>query len=400
MMTSISGERGVGKTLFLAERVYKKRMQGYFTITNFSHAYSNLDCSGLSAEEFLAVILNVIDFKDNGYEMFNIHPSFRHTGVYVAMDEATIYFSPEMQSKLAKSNPTEYSRLLNLLAQARKYDVEIDYVVQDPAKVGKDFRRYTEFYVRFRWLFKIKYLSFLPHPVLPIYRREHRHLIDVVWKETHDLDAENPKFNYSTINDENGISQYANTNTIIDRKLALTGKYKKKYLKMYNSYQPVAVRQREYSKEYSPLKMFKIMQKPIEDKIPTFKKLLRLIGIKMQIKGEDLPPKIGFDDIILPPKNENNKIISKVQSQETIIFSSDELKKQILRAYSENSRINLKKQMIQIPNAEPIYKGIPKPIFIEEDEKPIGRTKDIKKYVKKNSIKNPLPPTNSEDDTI
>ena len=120
MMLSISGERGVGKTLLLAERVYKRSKQGYFVITNFSHSHSNLDCSGLSPEEFLDVILNVIDFKSNGYEMFNLHPSFRHTGVYVAIDEATIYFSPEMQSKLSKSNPEKYLRLLSLLAQARK----------------------------------------------------------------------------------------------------------------------------------------------------------------------------------------------------------------------------------------------------------------------------------------
>ena len=53
MMTSISGERGVGKTLFLAERVYKKRKQGYFCVTNFSHAFSNLDCTTLNPEEFL-----------------------------------------------------------------------------------------------------------------------------------------------------------------------------------------------------------------------------------------------------------------------------------------------------------------------------------------------------------
>ena len=119
MMVSISGERGVGKTLHLADRVYQRSKQGYFVVTNFTHSHSNLDCSGLSPEEFLHVILNIIDFKEDGYEMFNLHPSFQHTGVYVAIDEATIYFSPEMQAKLSKSDPTEYLRLLSLLAQAR-----------------------------------------------------------------------------------------------------------------------------------------------------------------------------------------------------------------------------------------------------------------------------------------
>jgi hypothetical protein len=343
MMVSISGDRGVGKTLYLAERVYQRSKQGYFVITNFSHAYSNLDCSGLSPEEFLDVILNVIDFKDNGYEMFNIHPSFRHTGVYVAMDEATIYFSPEMQAKLSKSNPDKYGRLLNLLAQARKYDVEIDYVVQDPAKVGKDFRRYTEHYIYFRWILKLKRLANVPHPRLPIYRREHRHLLDFIWMEVHDLDAENPKRNYSVVTDENGIAHFSEHSTLLSRKIRTTGMFKRKYLRMYNSYQPVAVRQNEYSKEFSPLKEFRLVPIPKKEYLPTIKRMLRKMGFKkITIHDEFLPPKIGFGDIVVPPRDEKNKIISEVQNQKHLIFSVDELRNDITRAYSKGASLKKK----------------------------------------------------------
>lgn len=313
MMISISGERGVGKTLYLAERVYERSLQGYFVITNFSHAYSNLDCSGLSPEEFLDVILNIIDFKDNGFEPFHLHPSFQHTGVYVAMDEATIYFSPEMQSKLSKKDPARYARLLNLLAQARKYDVEIDYVVQDPAKVGKDFRRYTEHYIRLRWVFKIKRLAYLPHPQLPIYRREHRHLLDIIWEEVHDLDTENPKFNYSTIKDENGIWQFSPSSTLLHRHLRLTGKYKKNILRLYNSYQPVAVKQHNYEKDHSPLKDFRLVEGTFKKEyFPTFKRILRFFRIPIRINDEFLPVKIGFEKMLLPPNAKKNMIISEV----------------------------------------------------------------------------------------
>ncbi len=395
-MVSISGERGVGKTLYLAERVAIRSAEGYFTITNFSHANSNLDCSGLSPEEFLDVILNVIDFKDNGYEMFNIHPSFRHTGVYVAMDEATIYFSPEMQAKLSKVNPDKYSRLLNLLAQARKYDVEIDYVVQDPAKVGKDFRRYTEYYVRFRWVLKLKRLAYVPHPRLPIYRREHRHLLDIVWKELHDLDADNPKFNYSTITDEHGIAKWSPSNTLISRKLATTGSFKKKYLRLYNSYQPVAVRQQEYSKEFSPLRNFRITMPIEKDSLPTFKRLFRKLGFsKIKIKGENLPPKYGFEDIIVPPRDEKNKIISEVQNQEHIVFDSKTLQEEISRAFSKP--LKNKRQKNTIPSGgRIIQRGLLAPQilptrapeeFEEEEDEP------IRKYKKNNDPKkSPLPP--------
>jgi len=336
MMVSISGERGVGKTLHLADRVYQRSKQGYFVVTNFTHSHSNLDCSGLSPEEFLHVILNIIDFKEDGYEMFNLHPSFQHTGVYVAIDEATIYFSPEMQAKLSKSDPTEYLRLLSLLAQARKYDVEIDYVVQDPAKVGKDFRRYTEHYKRFRWVFKLKHLANIPHPRLPIWRREHRHLLDVIWEEIHDLDADNPKFNYSTVTDEHGVQKWAEASTLLERHLRLTGRYKKHILKMYNSYQPVATRQKQYSKEFSPLRNFRVIPDTYKrDPLPTLKRLLRSLGLPITITDEHLPPKIGFEDIILPLHDARNKIISEVQLQDHFILPAKDLQEAISRAYSK-----------------------------------------------------------------
>jgi hypothetical protein len=351
MMVSISGERGVGKTLHLADRVFQRRRQGYFVVTNFTHSHSNLDCSGLSPEEFLDVILNIIDFKDNGFEMFNLHPSFKHTGVYVAMDEATIYFSPEMQGKLSKGNPDKYQRLLNLLAQARKYDVEIDYVVQDPAKVGKDFRRYTEHYKRFRWVFKMKRMAYIPHPRLPIYRREHRHLLDLVWEEIHDLDAENPKFNYSTITDDHGVQQWAESSTLQERHLRLTGKYKKHILRMYNSYQPVAVRQEQYQKEYSPLKNFRIVPDTFKrERLPTLKKILRLLRIPVHIRDEFLPPKIGFEDLVLPPKDDRNKIISEVQNQEQYVLSVADLQRDIARAYAkppDKKQLQLQRQLLR-----------------------------------------------------
>ncbi len=358
MMVSISGERGVGKTLHLADRVYQRSKQGYFTITNFSHAFSNLDCSGLSPEGFLDVILNVIDFKDNGYEMFNIHPSFRHTGVYVAMDEATIYFSPEMQSKLSKSDPEKYQRLLNLLAQARKYDVEIDYVVQDPAKVGKDFRRYTEHYKRFRWVFKLKRLAFIPHPRLPIYRREHRHLLDVIWEEVHELDADNPKFNYSTITDENGIAKWAESSTLKERHLRTTGRFKKRVLRMYNSYQPVAVKQESYNEEFSPLRNFRVIPGNFKkEKFPTFKRLARKLGIKVKIQDEFLPKKIGYESLIVPPRDERNKIISEVQRQEHVILTANDLFSEIKKVYTADFKKKDRKKGLKNEAPEPKLPG-------------------------------------------
>lgn len=339
-MTSISGERGVGKTLFLAEKVYNKSQEGYLTVTNFTHTHSALDCSSLTPVEFWQTVSDLIAFKEAGFEPWDIHPSFWHTGVYIAIDEGTLYLSPDQQKRMQQNNPEAYDRMLNLLAQARKYDVEIDYVVQDPAKIGKDFRRYTELYIRLRWLLKMRRKILIQHPSGRGYRRELRNFLDVIKVEVHELDNENPVFNYKKVPDKNGDMQWSETSTVIDTEWKLTGRFKKHIYRMFNSYQPMAVNTQNDRTEFPFLEKITITLAPFKrEKFPTFKKWIRFFTFgKISIPNIDqfLPPKYRLEKIILP-KVETKVAIAEVETQAVKTITVKELQKAIARAYAKRS---------------------------------------------------------------
>lgn len=335
-MTSISGERGVGKTLFLAEKVYNKSQEGYLVITNFSHTHSNIDCSDLTATEFWNLVSELIAFKESGYEPWDIHPYFWHTGLYIAVDEGTLYLSPDQQKRMQQEDPVAYDRMLNLLAQARKYDVEIDYVVQDPAKIGKDFRRYTEMYIRLRWMLKFRRKILIQHPSGKGYRREMRNLLDIIRVEYHELDNENPVFNYKKVPDDKGNMQWSESSTVINRRWALTGRFKKHIYRMYNSYQAMAVADLGTREIFSFLKRITITPSSFKkENFPTFKKLFGLLP-----RDKFLPIKYKMEDVILP-KNEGVKpIIAEVQAQQVQVLTVKELQKAISKAYAKRNAGN------------------------------------------------------------
>lgn len=314
----------MGKTLFLAESVYKHSLKGYFVITNFTHSHSNLDCSALSPSEFWDMVAQVIAFKEAGYEMVDLHPSFVHTGVYIAIDEATLYLSPDQQKRMQSEQPEKYERLLSLLAQARKYDIYIDYVVQDPAKVGKDFRRYTEEYVYFRWVIKSRRIKYIKHPTKPTYRRETRSLIPFVWEEHHNLDAEHPVFNYKK--DPEG--KWSEASTVVSTRLkTLIGK--SFIYRMFNSYQPMAVKVQDLGNDYSNLMNFRIVPNTFKkDWFPTFKKMFGIVPSDYL-----LPIKRKVEKVILPPQPEKKAAISEVETQRVEIITVEALQREIARAY-------------------------------------------------------------------
>jgi len=328
MMRSISGERGVGKTLYLAEDVYRHSQNGYFCVTNFTHSHSNLDLSALSPSRFWDVVEQIISFKERGYEMFDLHPSFWHTGVYIAIDEGTLYISPDQQKRMQQENPEKYERLLSLLAQARKFDVYIDYVVQDLAKIGKDFRRYTEEYIYFKWFMKTRRIKHIKHPTKPIFRRETRSLIPLVWEEHHKLDPDHPALNYKR--DPEG--KWAEASTVVSRALKFSGFFKSHIYRMYNSYQPMAIDSTKTMSDFKDLKEFVIVPNSFKkDHFPTFKRLFGIIP-----SDKFLPTKYKPSEVILPALHKDKPITAEVQSQRVETLSVEQLQRSIAKAYARS----------------------------------------------------------------
>src|SRR5690606_9280265 len=130
--------------------------QGYFIITNFSHVCSNIDCSREDPDVFYELLKELMLFKDSGYEMVDLFPTFKHTGVFIAIDEAHLYFSSDMYKRYSQP---KFQYIIKLLAQARKADIEIELSVQVPDKIDINWRRYIEEYINYKpmipWRIKV-----------------------------------------------------------------------------------------------------------------------------------------------------------------------------------------------------------------------------------------------------
>ena len=310
MMTSISGDRGVGKTAFLAKRVYEHFLAGDLCITNFSHVYSHIDCSKSKASTVVKIIKQLGIFKERGYEPADLLPNLRHSGIYFAIDEGHLYFP----SKAGGAKGEDFF-VIKFLAQARKQDVWIEYSTQHPSKIGKDWRRYTEDYIRLRPVIPWKKWISVPHyrgkNALPIFQREMRIRIPWIWEELHHLDADSTDFNYNMKYEEGQPVGLAPSSTLIARK-----RYWQKpfYFKLYNSRQMLSL---DYNKEkeleegeveFDELFKIALVQHTMRpENFPTFKKWLH-----MKRNDDVLPDRLRLRDVKLPeldPSFSTNSIL-------------------------------------------------------------------------------------------
>jgi len=303
MMTSVTGKRGIGKTYLLAKELYQRSLDGFFTIANFSHIYANIDCSAEDPDFLFQLIREIGIFKERGYELVDLDPHFIHSGIFIAIDEAHLYFSADLYKRY--QNDPEFLYILKFLAQARKTDVEIWYSTQDPAKVDINWRRYTEDYIRYVPCFpfnkKIDVLvqrrrredGTLPAPYL---RREIRYRIPLLREEHHDLDPNNPTFNYQMVTGHDGRIQMGPQSTLNGSRLVRSGWLDPFPYRLYNSNQMLAMKGDPLEKDFSRLLQFSYIPHTFSrERFPTFK---RLFGITA--KDSALPVRQKVSDRLLP----------------------------------------------------------------------------------------------------
>jgi len=295
MMTSVSGKRGVGKTYHLAKEVYERYKQGYFIITNFSHVYANIDASALTPDEFYELLKQVLLFKDNGYEVSDLFPEFKHTGIFIAIDEGHLYFSADLYKRY--QDKEDFQDIIRILAQARKLDIEIWYTTQDPSKVDKNWRRYTEDWIRFTPVLNTAYKKLIKHPTKDVFRREVRYWFPLVWEEWHDLDHTNPVFDYSTVVDAQGFSSLSKHATLQSRRLRRSGWLDPFPYKLYDSNQILAISDQKLESEYGLLKNFGVVPHFMRpDPIPWFRRHI----LRQTPYDERMPPRFKLKKLDLP----------------------------------------------------------------------------------------------------
>lgn len=292
MMTSVSGKRGIGKTYHLAKETYLRYKANYFTITNFSHFYANIDCSQEKPETLYDIIRELGVFKERGYELCDLDPRFTHSGVFIAIDEAHLYFSADLFKRYQMEDQFQY--ILKFLAQARKADIEIWYSTQDPGKIDKNWRRYTEDYIRYvpavPFWYKKNVLIQRPQRAdgswpLPYYRREVRYPIPLVKEEHHKLDNENPVFDYSMVKKEDGGYTYGPQSTLQSWRFRLSGWLDPFPYKLYDSYQMLAMQGDPEERDFTHLLDFGFMEHTM--RYERFSKMKRILGRSV---SDSVPP--------------------------------------------------------------------------------------------------------------
>jgi len=292
MMTSVSGRRGIGKTYHLSKEVYRRYKQNFLIITNFSHIYSNIDCSYMTPDDFIELLIQLLVFKDRGYELNDLFPSFQHSGVFIAIDEGHLYFSADLYKRY-QSNAS-FQNIIKLLAQARKQDIEIWYTCQTPDKIDKNWRRYTDDYILYKPVIPFRSKIRIPHKTKPIYRNEVRYWIPILWEEHHELQAEDPTFNSSFI-ERDGSIVLSPQSTLRTRSLVLSGWMNPYPYTLYNSNQVVATRTNNEADFHNLLELGVVNGKYGPNHFPTFKKALGFPTMEIPTRIRVEPESISLE---------------------------------------------------------------------------------------------------------
>jgi len=279
-MTAIFGERGIGKTFILAQECYRRYRKGFLIITNFDFVYSHINYSHRSPEDFYALLREILLFKERGLEAWNIYGGFHHTGIFIAIDEGHLFFSADLWKRY-QDEPL-FQDVIRVLAQARKMDIEIWYTCQDPAKIDINWRRYTEEWIKFRPVIPLRRKILIQHEKYPIYRRELRHIIPLMWMEYHALTTQNPTPNYSIAKDENGVMHWSPQSTMIRRHFRRSGWLDPFPYKLYDSNEILSVNlNRQELLDFSNLEKLNIIQHTYRhERFPTIKGFFRWLREK------------------------------------------------------------------------------------------------------------------------
>lgn len=317
MMTSVSGELGCGKTFIMSRELYRQSQRGCFCISNYNHVYSNLVIKN-DPETLLEVIRQIAVLKQLGGELVDILPSFRHTGIFVAIDEAHLVFGRESK----KSDMEEV--ILPFISLARKEDVHIWYVVQDPATIHKTFRRYTRDWIRLRPVIPIFRTKYVPHETRPAFRRERRLLFPWVWFETHHLSVENPVFNTKRrVVNEEGDTAWSEASTIAAPRSWVRNSDPFIH-SMYDSNELSGVNiDPERKEEFDQLKKVHYIPHTMKKEMfPTFRKIANKIGFKWW-QGPQIPKRYEVVGIELPQFDPSFRVAPKLHQKVERVEAAD-----------------------------------------------------------------------------
>jgi len=330
MMTCISGDRGIGKTYHMVKLAYEYYLRGWLIVTNFSFVYAHITTK--DQLEFLRLLQEIGKFKDSGYVLSDLSPSFKHSGIAVFYDEAHLTFGSDQYRRYA-SDPN-FIFVINFLAQARKQDVEVVYTVQDTSKIDVNFRRYTDTWIHLAPFLNISYKVLKEDPNRPgSFRHEVRYPIPIVREEFHNLKSDTPLRSYRKRTLDDGVKIWHEEATIQKTNYRLSGWMDPFPYTLYDSHEILNIEHRAEGDEFPILKKVAIVPHLMRrERFPTIKKLLH-----MKMNDDVVPPKIKFKTIMLPSpdtlKFSENILMQPEQFMEDLMNKTNKNEKDKNRRY-------------------------------------------------------------------
>lgn len=330
-LTIISGDWGTGKSKYLVELMERDWNHNVYTISNFPCAFASMDLSKDSPEMFLWKLGMYIEMKMKGIQIGHFVPGYKMDSLSIYMDEGTLYFSPEMQDKMRKGDEKSYERFKVMLAQVRHFNINIFIACQDISRLGKDLRSRCDDYIHLRHLINLPYYVYSYDEEKQTYREELRNRIRIQWVEHHMVPADSPQFNYRQVVDPRTNRLIPSQSSTLVGKPRMHWDYGKDYLyDMYHSYSTgIGLgRSDEAVMDFNNVNFDFILKDSCyiprgykRERLPTIKRWLRKLGIKVKINDEFPPVKIYFEDLKFPVESYNRNKDSIFSNQERLLVN-------------------------------------------------------------------------------
>lgn len=208
MMSCYTGARGISKTHMLSSLITKEKKRGSLVISNMWHAQADIVLAKNDVGAIFDVIKEVLVFKHKGFEPVDLNPRFKHSGIFIVIDEAHLFFSADTWKKYSEG---EYGYIINFLSQARKIDVHVVLSTQDPSKIDKNWRRYTESFYELKPVIPLRYFRKIKHPTKNCYTRNMRYIIPIAYVIEHQLRSENPYYSNLPYDHPTGMGTIVST---------------------------------------------------------------------------------------------------------------------------------------------------------------------------------------------
>lgn len=302
MMTCYCGTRGIGKTYAVSKLIRQKKKQGFFVITNMQHEHADVILKP-DPQNVFDVISEVLIFKNQGFETCDLDPKYKHTGILIVIDEAHLYFNADTWKDRYKGEQGQ--AIMNFLSQARKIDCHCVLTVQDPSKLDKNFRRYTEEFFELKPVIGLRYWKKIKHPSKECYTREMRYLLPIAYKIEHKLRPEQPYFSVQRYDDPSGFG------TRVRVGFTTFGWLDSEPYNLYHSKELIGVNLPKSSNKYPILSSFIYKKYAKPPKFPTFARIFRALRRKptrSAFSEQDLPvrsaPEFGKKEVTKSDESE------------------------------------------------------------------------------------------------